>query len=251
MCREKIMKKLVIFVVLTLLFAMTSCTPGLNISVEEDGEINYSFSATLKDVVADTVRSFTGVPESVNLFNDQQIQDSLTESGLQNVSVALPDLLSVKISGSIKASSKKDLQVEDRLPTVPGAIILASEKQAANDIKTLELSLSKKVVSQVLESLPVETVEYLDLLSAPIFTGEEISSLEYVELIGAIYGATVAKALEESFVEINVSVPSSVRKAEALFPNCNTNISGKSVEFVMPLADFLTQNQEVSFVVQY
>ena len=61
----------------------------------------------------------------------------------------------------------------------------------------------------------------------------------------------MAKALEESFVEINVSVPSSVRKAEALFSNCNTNISGKSVEFVMPLADFLTQNQEVSFVVQY
>lgn len=249
MYRVNIVKNFIIGVVLVLL--LTSCSPSLRVSVEEDGEINYSFSATLKDVVADTVRSFTGASETESIFNGQQIENSLIESGLNDVSVELPDLLSVKISGNLEAPDEKDSQFVDRLPTVPGAIKLSNGKQGQDNVRTLELSLSEKTMNQVLASLPIETAEYVELLSAPIFTGEKISSLEYVELIGAIYGATVAKALEESFVTVEVFLPWKVHKAEALFSNCETKISGASVEFVIPFADFLTQSQEVAFIIQY
>lgn len=221
------------------------CSPSLSIVVARNGDVSYSFSTSAAGAVAEIVRSFSGSGEDAPLFDKVQVTDALTAAGLADISVELPDAVSISVSG--KTQTGTDDGSRDVLPVVPGMLTF----HPVGGGTELRLSLSPEIYGSVLELLPRETADYADLLSAPVFTGESLSGDEYSSLIGAIYGARVVQALSGSMVTVSITVPSVIRNASVSIASGTVRQKEFTVVFSVPLIDLLTQLEKIEFCIQY
>lgn len=221
------------------------CSPSFSIAVARDGDVSYSFSTSAAGAVAEIVRSFSGSGEDVPLFDEVLVTDALTAAGLADISVELPDTVSISVSGKTQAGT--DDGSRDVLPVVPGMLTF----HPVGGGTELRLSLSPEIYGSVLELLPRETADYADLLSAPVFTGESLSGDEYSGLIGVIYGARVAQALSGSMVTVSITVPSVIRSASVSIASGTVKQKEFTAVFSVPLTDLLTQLEKIEFRIQY
>ncbi len=236
----------------------TSCSPVLKVAVSSDGGITYAVESSVSRLVEGTVRSFTGADESVPLFHEAQILEALRSAGLSSVTVDTPDNSSLKISAQIEAASAPATRApslgvgpvcQDMVPQVAGAIGYCHSTQAGQ--RKLVLTISPDVLRQAMAVMPQETAEYLDLLSAPILTGEQMSAAEYLDLIAIIYGDTIAKELRSAQVRILVTAPAPVHSATVSIPEGRTRTKGQYVEFSLGLPELLSNVGKIEFAVQY
>lgn len=244
--------------ILCLVCLFTSCSPVLRVVVAPNGDMSYSVESAVAPIVEDTVRSFTGAEENLPLFNEAQILQALNTAGLEQVSVDAPSNSSLVVSAQIDRVEPQPvvatnlgsgLVCEDMVPQIAGAIGYCHSNQAGQ--RKLVLTISPGVLQQVMSIMPSETVEYLDLLSAPILTGETMSASEYVDLIGVVYGDSVANELQDAAIKILVTVPSSVHSASVSIPSGKAQIKGKNVEFTLGLPELLSNLAQTEFTVQY
>lgn len=249
-----------IFILLVLGFVsfFTSCSPVVKVVVAPNGDISYSVESSVAPIIEETVRSFTGAEESLPLFNEVQIFQALETAGLEQVSVNTPRNSSLVVSAKIDRVETKPviapnlgsgIVCEDMVPQIAGAIGYCHSNKAGE--RKLVLTISPGVLQQVMAIMPLETVEYLDLLSAPILTGETMSASEYVDLISVIYGDSVANELKSAVIKILVTVPSSVESATVSTPSGKALVKGKNVEFTLGLPELLSNLSQTEFIVQY
>lgn len=237
----------------------TSCSPVLKVAVADSGDIVYSVESSVSPLIEETVRSFTGAHQSLPLFNEEQILQALRSAGLSSVGVDTPDNSSLIVSARIesavtdKAEAVSSLGTgsvcQDMVPQVAGAIGYCHSSQAGQ--RKLVLTISPDVLRQVMGIVPAETAEYMDLLSAPILTGESMSAVEYADLIGVIYGDSVAKELRQANVRILVTAPAEVQAATVSVPAGKVRTQGRYVEFSLPLPELLSCLEKIEFTVQY
>lgn len=237
----------------------TSCSPVLKVAVADSGDIVYSVESSVSPLIEETVRSFTGAHQSLPLFNEEQILQALRSAGLSSVGVDTPDNSSLIVSARIESAVTDKAEAvpslgtgsvcQDMVPQVAGAIGYCHSSQAGQ--RKLVLTISPDVLRQVMGIVPAETAEYMDLLSAPILTGESMSAVEYADLIGVIYGDSVAKELRQANVRILVTAPAEVQAATVSVPSGKMRAQGRYVEFTLPLTELLSCLEEVDFVVQY
>ncbi|AEE15776.1 hypothetical protein [Treponema brennaborense] len=224
------------------LLAFVSCSPSLSVAIADGGGVACSFEAYVPDSIAETVRSFGDLPSGVPLFDAPQIRASLVQAGFTDVAVAAPSASAV----TVKAAAKS---VAALLPQIPGAV--AYTPASGKDAASVTVSLTPDVLQQMLALLPAETRDYADLLSAPVFTGERMDAAEYTDLIGAVYGKTMADELARGVLNVSVSVPRAVIAAFASSENATVISAGKTVRFGVPLAEFLTQSEKIEFCVRF
>lgn len=248
------MKKYIFLCYICALFAsiltLTSCSPGLRVTISESGDIFYNFEAAVSPVIEDTVRSFTGVDKGVKLFNSTEIEKSLKNAGLAEISVKTPTISSLSVSAAVdfdQAVPLNNPKELDLLPQVSGALTL----EESVGVKELKLTLSPNIMQKILTLVPPETAEYAELLSAPVFTGEQLSASEYVDLIGAVYGNTAAKQLQEAKISVWVTAPSEIKSASISNAAGSVQYRGKTAEFGLPLRELLTYLDKIVFCVQY
>lgn len=247
-------------------FTLASCSPTLKVAVAASGDIVYSVESSVSPLIEETVRSFTGAHGSLPLFNEEQILQALQAAGLSSVEVETPDSGSLVVSARIDAVSATEnagkeggsqavpslgagALCQDMLPQVAGAIGYCHSSQAGQ--RKLVLTISPEVLRQVMAIVPAETAEYVDLLSAPILTGETMTAEEYADLIGVIYGDSVARELRQAKVRILVTAPAEVQSATVSVPSGKMRAQGRYVEFTLPLTELLSCVEEVDFIVQY
>lgn len=244
--------------VLTFVLIFTSCSPVLKVAVASDGGIVYSVESSVSPLIEDTVRSFTGADESLPLFHKTQILQALKSAGLASVGVETPSNNSLIVSARIEALPSSTLKLpslgtgstcQDMVPQVAGAIGYCHSTEAGQ--RKLVLTISPNVLQQVMDIVPAETAEYLDLLSAPILTGEQMTAAEYVELIGIIYGDSVARELENAKVRILVTAPTKVQTATVSIPSGKARTRDQYVEFSLGLPELLVNQGQIEFTVQY
>lgn len=236
----------------------TACSPVLKVAVDADGGIIYSVESSVSPLIEDTVRSFTGAKEGVPLFNKAQILKGLKSAGLSSVGVETPSDSSLIVSARIESVVPESAGVtnlgggavcQDMVQQVSGAIGYCHSEHVGE--RKLVLTISPKVLQQVMDVMPLETAEYLDLLSAPILTGEELSASEYTDLIRIIYGDSVAKELKAAKVKILVTAPSPVETAAVSIPAGTARTQGRYVEFTLGLPELLSNLDEIEFTVEY
>ena len=251
-------KNIFILLIFGFICLFTSCSPVLKVAVAPNGDISYSVESSVAPIIEETVRSFTGAGEDLPLFNETQILQALNTAGLEQVSVKTPSNSSLVISAKIDRVESKPavttnlgsgIVCEDMVPQIAGAIGYCHSNQAGQ--RKLALTISPNVLQQIMAIMPLETVEYLDLLSAPILTGETMSASEYIDLISVIYGDSVAKELKNAAIKILVTVPSSVQSASVSIPSGKTQVKGENVEFTLGLPDLLSNLGQTEFIVQY
>lgn len=239
-----------IFLTLAMIF-FASCSPALKVVVHDSGYFSYNVIATIEPSMIETVRSFSGTPENVPLFNTKQIQNSLEIAGMSNVSVKTPDNNSLQVYGQVKENQNKQDTIHNVLHSVPGAISYGKVKKQNSTLTELRLTLSQETMAKAMELLPIETVEYVELLSAPVFTGEQLTPQEYIDLIAAIYGNSAASVLAKSQATVEIEVPSKILNANVSVPHGEYKTNGNTVLFTVPLAELLAQSQAAEFVVHF
>lgn len=238
---------------------LTACSPVLKVAVADSGSIVYSVESSVSPLIEETVRSFTGAHQSLPLFNEEQILQALRSAGLSSVGVDTPDNSSLIVSARIESAVTDKVGTipslgagsvcQDMVPQVAGAIGYCHSSQVGQ--RKLVLTISPDVLRQVMGIVPAETAEYMDLLSAPILTGESMTAAEYADLIGVIYGDSVAKELRQATVRILVTAPAEVQSATVSVPAGRVRTQGRYVEFSLPLPELLSYLGKIEFTVQY
>ena len=75
------------------------------------------------------------------------------------------------------------------------------------------MRISPENIASFLKILPQESRDFIDMLMAPLFTGDAIPPAEYEELIGAAYGKKIAAELRTSEFVLTIDVPYKVQAA--------------------------------------
>ncbi len=252
--------RLGLFVLLVIgMVFLSACSPVLKVAVADSGSIVYSVESSVSPLIEETVRSFTGAHQSLPLFNEEQILQALRSAGLSSVGVDTPDNSSLIVSARIESAVTDKVGTipslgtgsvcQDMVPQVAGAIGYCHSSQVGQ--RKLVLTISPDVLRQVMGIVPAETAEYMDLLSAPILTGESMTAAEYADLIGVIYGDSVAKELRRATVRILVTAPAEVQAATVSVPAGRVRTQGRYVEFSLPLPELLSYLGRIEFTVQY
>ena len=226
----------ILVALLGIICLLVGCSPSLNVNISSSEAVTIEFSSGLGENLVQTLYSITEADSQSPLFNKNAVAENLELSGfpVDSVSVDNNDLFVKTKPTSLQSIAKN----------TSGLI-----EEVTNNSVTISLTPEK--FQEFVTILPEETVGYLDLLCAPIFTNEELTTEDYYEVLSAIYGKTLAQeALESEFV-INVSVPSNeeIIDIKVDIPNAKAMIKNNSAKIVVPLADFLCNLRESMIII--
>lgn len=220
---------------------LTSCSPNirLKISPEKDLKANtYSaeihFSAVPTKTASDAISRFAGIPEGESLFSESGMKEALKGSNFN-----LVQFTSGK-DGSIGfAINTKDLNSTFNAYSTEGNSTVISVKQKNESGKTkniAEITINPENINAILSHFPPETRDYIDILMAPVFTGEALTKEEYIQLIKAAYGEKLATELSQENLKIELDIP--VDSIKVFLNGNEKNLSGNTM--LIPLAEFLS-----------
>ena len=132
-----------------------------------------------------------------SVFNTQELKDAFTQTGITVKKITAKGTMGLNLVCSVPHDHElfKD--------------VINYDKKRHHTAVTL----SPKSISSFLEMLPQESRDFIDMLMAPLFTGEKIPPAEYEELIGAAYGKKIAAELRSAEFVLTVDVPYTIQTA--------------------------------------
>lgn len=222
---------------------LLSCSPRATITVPADSTAPTGalFGTAFTPASEALIRKLTGLgtagagaaggasAASVSIFDAPGITASLKATGLS--------VQSVTVDGASLAVSA--------LVAKPETLLAGSVAVNPGD-KTFKATVDRKAVNAAIGLMPASTRDYLDLLMAPVFTGEAMTTSEYRELIGAAYGKTIAGELDAARFTLTVKTPGPVKNAkiDASAPGSNgasgtVKTAGSEAVFTIPLITLL------------
>lgn len=215
---------------LAILFA--GCSPAIVVTVSADGAGSASFRAEASESAEAIVRRFTGA--QAQIFDKDEIVASVTKAGFAIDSLEFPGRAGIALACSV--------------PAVDGILSRAVTVSKVN--RKLSFTLSRESVAAALTLMPASTGDYLDLLMAPVFTGEELKKDEYESIIAAAYGKTLAAELKKSTITITVRCPQAARTAK-INPTGIAATSGNGALFTIPLSALLAMEAPILASVEW
>lgn len=182
---------------------LTGCSSSLEVKASKiSGLSDFNLKLNFGPAMVSAIHAITG--------NDNDDVPLITQEDL-NVAGNLGQVSTLKLTESTGKSVSFSGSV------VSGSIVSRTEN-------ALSINLTRENLKVFYDGLNEEARLYIDLLMAPVFTGEEMLADEYVEFLGAIYGEELAKEISQAYLNINLS-----------------NLSGsKCSEYSISLVELLT-----------
>lgn len=177
-----------------LLFLLCSCKTELKISVLPSGKIAVEYYAVPGKSFSETILAISGeevFSDEPIVFNANEIKTSVVQTGLEEIDVSGVKNSTLDIKGIIP-SDKSDIFSKS-------GIIKYGTK--ANDV---EIVISAKTLQKFYEFCPEQFQTYIDLFMSPSFTGEEMTTEEYVDLVASVYGQELADEVLTSKLHITL-----------------------------------------------
>jgi len=186
----------------------------------------------------------TANSQEIPVFSTKDTEQALSAGGITNVSVTTPSATSLSAKGTLPAPADQKTVLDGK------GIKLANFVTCTKN--SLTVILSPETIQQTTAALTEESRSYLDLLMAPVFTGEEMSASEYEDLIAAVYGTEMEKELASSLVKITLVTPAGCTlKKSAIADGKNVKTSGDRAVFTIPLTEFLTLQTSQTFSITW
>lgn len=239
-----------------LVLVCASCSPELTVSAQSDGSTRVSFSSGFSKESAETLRSLIGAAGSmggnssasangkssaqanassandVPLFTAGDISKALASAGLVSVSASVPDSEHFSFSGICPAQS-------------PAAF--SKTGLFAQTSHSLVVTLGPKEMQNMYNACDEETRGYLDLLMAPVITGEKMTVDEYSELLSSVYGPSFAKELVSGTAVVTLNAPQNSAQGASK----NNDSSVKKITKKIQLGELLTLSSEKTLSVAW
>jgi hypothetical protein len=176
-----------------LVLLLTACSPELSITVNSDQSSRIAFKTGFSAGAAATLRSITGSPENdTPLFTPAEIISVFKNAGLQQITATAPDINSLSAAGTCP-------------PETAGTFAATGMLIRANHTSSFVIGPSE--LQKFYATLNQEGQGYIDLLMAPVFTGEKMSAAEYKDLLSSVYGPSFASELTTGVITISLTAP--------------------------------------------
>ena len=248
------MKKL-FYTICTLFFAftLTGCTSFIELTANPDKSSDVKINIDLGEVLFNTMQSafnsIAGLAEEktnqeLELFNEEDIKKTIVQGDFTNARVTVPSKTSFIIEGTLPSPSKQTSVINDN------GVKIANFVNCQD--KTLTLILSPETITEFIKTLPQENQDITDLFMAPVFTGEQMTGEEYMDLIESIYGAELAKELKTAVVKVSLSCPKGHKIAKSSLSKTDiSKTSETKVTFNMALCDLLVLSNTKTFSINW
>lgn len=213
---------------ITLIAALSlfaSCAARYDVRVSEDGSASVGISASLGPRAANLIAQLAGTPAdgAPAPLDAAAVSRALeTAAGFRSARLGNPDPRT--LSGSIE------------LDRIDGFLAprFVSVERGTDGGGSVAVRLDRGAAAELLASLSPDLSDYLSALMAPIAGGEALSGGEYLELLTAVYGAGIAREMEESRIAVSLRLPGPVVSVSG------GSAAGNAAEFSLPLIDLLT-----------
>ena len=227
------MKKIFYFSLISILiFTIFSCSPALSISLKNDDSADIQLEISNTESFFSNFSAFMDFSED-NFYDKEILSLNLEELGFSNINLETEKNADLKLFAQLKNLS--NLEQENPL----SSLFIKNEN-------SFEISINPDNLIDILETLP-EITDYLDLLMAPVYTGEELSEQEYLELFASVYGESFAKDFENTTFMLQVNVSEKINNIEIAKDNiASVNFEGNVANIKIPLYKLLC-NQDLTF----
>lgn len=227
------MKKILYFSsILILIFTIFSCSPALSISLKNDDSVDVQFEITNTESFFSNFSAFMDFSEE-NFYDKEILSSNLQSIGFSDINLEIGKNADLKLFAQLNNFS----QLKEENPITS----LFIKKQ-----DSFEISINPDNLIEVLETIP-EITDYLDLLMAPVYTGEEITEQEYLELFATVYGESFAKDFENTNFVVKINVLDKIKNIETAKDNiASVNFEGNVANIKIPLYKLLC-NQDLTF----
>lgn len=227
------MKKIFYFSsILILIFTIFSCSPALSIALNNDDSVDVQFEITNTESFFSNFSAFMDFSEE-NFYDKDFLSLNLEELEFSNINLETGKNADLKLSAKLKNFS----QLEEENPITS----LLSKNE-----NSFEISINPDNLIDILETLP-DVTDYLDLLMAPVYTGEELTEQEYLELFASVYGESFAKDFENTNFVVQINVLEKIQNIETAKDNiASVNFEGNVANIKIPLYKLLC-NQDLTF----
>ena len=187
---KNIYKNLLVALFCSVILFLTSCKSQIKITFSKNA-CTVKYSTKLGKALFDTFYAFAGETESERIFDTEQFKQIFSEGGLKNVSAESKVIDEISIQGDIDGNNAD---------FISGSSII----KFSNNGKNVEIEFSRNNLLKMYDNMPSIMRSYIDLFMAPVFTEEEMSNEEYLELISSVYGQILADEIKTSTVDFIV-----------------------------------------------
>lgn len=187
---KNIYKNLLVALFCSVILFLTSCKSQIKITFSKNA-CTVKYSTKLGKALFDTFYAFAGETESERIFDTEQFKQIFSEGGLKNISAESKVIDEISIQGDIDGNNGD---------FISGSSIIKS----SNNGKNVEIEFSRNNLLKMYDNMPSIMRSYIDLFMAPVFTEEEMSNEEYLELISSVYGQILADEIKTSTVDFIV-----------------------------------------------
>ena len=217
----KRVKRIYITVLMLMSLALTGCGSDISISAKADGSTDIAIDVDIGQTVGGLIKALygmSGASNATSLISAEELNASLTQSGYTNVQTKSSDT-AITAKATMPARTKS---------------LLVEQKN-----NSITVTFSPQVIQSEYQALDETAKAYIDLLMAPLFTGEILSTKEYLELIASAYGNDLVSELKNSYITLSLSQPQGTkRKSHSIF-YCYSQSAQEQV-YRIPLVEFLT-----------
>lgn len=174
---------------------LISCDADISVVKNSDESLSVEFYGSTGKALL-SVFNIDDSESEETFFDTQEMKNELEKSGFTDVQVDVKPFAFSNDSVQIKISMKD--KNHDSVLFTSGVL---SEENLAEK-KELKVHLSPLALKKFYDNSDESISGLLDLFLAPVFNDEEMSSEEYEELMGTVYGAEVGKEIEKSYVNL-------------------------------------------------
>lgn len=228
-----------LFLLSAVMLVTTACAPSLVITPSGGNTADISFSSGISSFGASLTRRFAGAADQTTpLYDRSAVKASLEQTGLTVHSLSFPGGDGIDFSGSVSDFT-----------TLAGSLL-----STAPAGKGMIITFSPDSVQQMVHLLPPETRDMLELLMAPVLTGEVLESSEYLDILAAAYGKSAASEMAASVCTIQIHAPSSIQNLECDGTNSTrvvTGFTGRYGSVQIPLDLLLTLTSPITLTLYW
>lgn len=183
-----------------MVFWLSSCESTLKVTSTANGA-KLSFDSRLGVVFQDTIKSISqnvdGDSMNEVVFETSEIQAELEKSGFKNPKVLANGISSLSV---ILDSEKTGSD-----PANKSGFVVYGDEKTTSGVKVQKVQFSKDNLMAIYNQLPAVFKSYLDLFGAPVFTGEDMTDQDYLEMIACVYGQPLADEVAASELKVCVN----------------------------------------------
>jgi len=220
------------------LFPFFSCTTLIDGAIAESGSSRLNVNASLKPRITALVRTLAaaGGQQDALILDGPAIAKSISGASLKDAEAVFKNTSPSAIEGKINISNINRLFL-----AVPNFVKFEQGKNGGKCVFSIDLESG----TALLGFLSFEIAAYLNVLMAPIATGEEMTKAEYIALVSSIFSKAVSDEIASSTINISVSFPGQVTSA------AGGTIKGKTAVYEIPLLDILVLETPLAYEINW